>query len=245
MKKRIVAVLLLLVICFAIPVSAETDKELLVDQANLLTEAEADKLERELERISDRYDVDVVVLTVYSLGYQSSQAYADDFFDYKGYGRGSNRDGILLLVSTERNDWCISTSGSCQKDFDDNALDQIEDSILPNLRVGDFNEAFIAFVEECEQTLKFDFAKHILIAIVVGVVVALIVTGIFRSQLKSVKFQSGASNYVRPGSMNVTKSQDIFLYKNVSRRPKPQNNSSSGGHRSSSGRSHGGRSGKF
>lgn len=245
MKKRIVAALLLLVICFAIPVSAETDKELLVDQANLLTEAEADKLERELERISDRYDVDVVVLTVNSLGYQSSQAYADDFFDYKGYGRGSNRDGILLLFSTEFKDWWISTSGSCINEFNDDALDRIEDTVLPNLRIADYAEAFTAFAEECEQTLKFDIVKYLIIAVVVGLVVALIVTGIFKSQLKSVKFQSGASNYVRPGSMNVTKSQDIYLYKNVSRRPKPQNNGSSGGHRSSSGRSHGGRGGRL
>jgi len=245
MKKRIAAVLMLLMICFAIPVSAESDKEYFIDQANLLTEFEANELETELMRISDRYDVDVVVVTVYSIGIRSAQSYADDYFDYNGYGRGSNRDGVLFLFSTELKDWCISTSGSCLNKFDDDALDRIEDNVLSKLREQDYSSAFLSFAEECDKTLDFDIGKNLLIAVVIGIVAALIVTGVFKAQLKSIKRQSGAANYVRPGSMSVTKSRDIYLYKNVSRRPKPQNNSSGGSHRSSSGRSHGGRSGRL
>jgi uncharacterized protein len=79
------------------------------------------------------------------------------------------------------------------------------------------------------------------ISLVVGLVVALIVTAIMRSKLKSVRYKNQAMDYVRPGSMQVTESRDIFLYRNVTRRPRPKP-SSSGGGRSSSG---GGTSGKF
>lgn len=246
MKIRIIALLLLLLIFCGIPVSAATEKPLVVDQANLLTLAQADTLEAELERVSDRYDVDVVVVTVETLGYNTARAYADDYFDYKGYGRGSDRDGILLLISMEYNDYWISTSGSCLKSISEDELDQIENSILPKLRAGEYADAFMAFAAECESAMKFDFIKYLLIAVVVGLVAALIVTGVLKAQLKSIRSQSGASNYVRPGSMNVSKAHDIYLYKNVTRRAKPQNNGSSGGsHTSSSGRSHGGRGGKF
>jgi len=62
-----------------------------------------------------------------------------------------------------------------------------------------------------------------------------------KGQLKSVRFKSAASDYTKAGSMNVTESRDLFLYRTVSRREKPRENSGgSSTHTSSSGRSHGG-----
>ena len=90
----------------------------------------------------------------------------------------------------------------------------------------------------------------IVIALVVGVVVALIYTGVLKAQLKSVRKNDSAANYMRPGSLSLAVSNDMFLYRNVSRtaRPKDNGGSSGGGSStriSSSGRSHGGRSGGF
>lgn len=69
----------------------------------------------------------------------------------------------------------------------------------------------------------------IVIALVMGIVIAFIAVFIMKSQLKSVRFQPAANNYIRSGSMNVTLQRDIYLYSTVSRTPKPKNNSSSGG----------------
>lgn len=54
-------------------------------------------------------------------------------------------------------------------------------------------------------------------------------------------------NYMKRGSLNVTESRDLFLYKTFTRTAKPKNNSSSGSsmHTSSSGSTHGGGGGKF
>ena len=47
-------------------------------------------------------------------------------------------------------------------------------------------------------------------------------------------------------SYHLRTNQDLFLYSNISKRPKPKESSSgSSTHRSSSGRSHGGRGGSF
>jgi uncharacterized protein len=62
----------------------------------------------------------------------------------------------------------------------------------------------------------------------VGLIVALIVILILRGQLKSVRYRAAASDYIKPGSMKVTVSRDMFLYRTVSRRPRPKSNSSSG-----------------
>ena len=57
-----------------------------------------------------------------------------------------------------------------------------------------------------------------------GVVIGLIAVLIMKSNLRSVHYQSGAGEYVTPGSFHLTASQDVFLYKTVTRVEKPQNN---------------------
>jgi uncharacterized protein len=70
-----------------------------------------------------------------------------------------------------------------------------------------------------------------------------------KSKLKTVRYKAEANSYVRPGSMNITVSRDLFLYRTVAVSPKPKSNSDSDGgsstHTSSSGSTHGGGGGSF
>jgi uncharacterized protein len=86
----------------------------------------------------------------------------------------------------------------------------------------------------------------LVIAVAAGFIIGKIYAGKLKGELTSVRRQNAAVGYVREGSLNVTNSNEFFLYKNVSRTAKPT--SSSGGsstHKSSSGASHGGGGGKF
>ena len=65
--------------------------------------------------------------------------------------------------------------------------------------------------------------EYILGCIVIGIVVAFIVTLIMKGQLKSVRQQKTASNYVVDGSFRLTGRSDVFLYRNVTRRERPKN----------------------
>ena len=122
-------------------------------------------------------------------------------------------------------------------------------SMAGDLGDGNYVAAFNHFVDECEYQINgerngfpFDFGKNILIALAVGLVVAFIATGVMKGQLKSVRRKAEADNYVKSGSMHITQSSDIYLYRTVNR-VKKQTSSSSGssGGRSSSHSS----SGKF
>ena len=111
-----------------------------VDHANLLTGSEAQTLSERLKEIGDAYRCDVIVATVTTLGSKTSEEYADDFFDYNGYGYGAtpdangttvNGDGILLLISIEDRDFAISTSGYGITAFTDYGIQTyLEDQFL-------------------------------------------------------------------------------------------------------------------
>lgn len=237
-----------------------------VDMAELLNDSEKTALLSKLDEISERQKLDIVVLTVNTLDGKTPRDYADDFYDYNGYGFGENKDGILLLVSMEDRDWWISTTGYGITALTDAGIEYISEKFLSDLSDGDYAQAFTTYAELCDQFITqaktgepydtgnmpeepFNVAWNILVAFVIGLVVAVIVTGIMKKQLKTVQLKSEANNYVKANSMIVTENRDLFLYNQVSRRARPkETDNSSGGsstHTSSSGSSHGGGGGKF
>ena len=237
-----------------------------VDMAELLSDSEKTALLSKLDEISERQKLDIVVLTVNTLDGKTPRDYADDFYDYNGYGFGENKDGILLLVSMEDRDWWISTTGYGITVLKDAGIEYISEKFLSDLSDGDYAQAFTTYAELCDQFITqaktgepydtgnmlkepFNVAWNILVAFVIGLVVAVIVTNIMKKQLKTVQLKSEANNYVKANSMIVTENRDLFLYNQVSRRARPkETDNSSGGsstHTSSSGSSHGGGGGKF
>ena len=256
MKKRIL-VLTVYVLCFlsvfSFPVFAESSR--LVDNAGLLSDTEYETVLRKLDDISEALGADIVVVTTDSLGGKTVVEYADDFFDYGDY----RQDGVLLLISTEYRSWCISTTGECRYAVSNSKSDAIGDDILDYLSSGDYENAFIEFADSCRGYIvsyRTDTGSGkeplpllaIPVSLVIGLITALIAVAVMKGKLKSVKFQTAADNYVKEGSMNITESRDLFLYRTVSRieRPKDDDSSSDGGfHTSSSGTSHGGSSGHF
>lgn len=92
----------------------------------------------------------------------------------------------------------------------------------------------------------------IAISVLVALIIAAIATAIRAGRMNTAKLKTEAGNYVDEKGLNVTASNDIYLYCTVTRTERPQNedhNSSGGGgsstHVSSSGTTHGGRSGSF
>ncbi len=86
--------------------------------------------------------------------------------------------------------------------------------------------AFIAGLAAVCFALSFliEIFANLIISAIIAVGGGFLITGIMRSQLKSVGFKSNAADYVRQGSFNVTERNDLFMYKKVDRREKPKNN---------------------
>ena len=62
----------------------------------------------------------------------------------------------------------------------------------------------------------------ILICLAVGAVIAFVVTGVMKGQLKTVRPRNEAGSYVVEGSFRLTQSRDVYLYKNTVRRARPK-----------------------
>lgn len=237
----------------------------LVDDADLLDSSEEEELESELDEISERQQFDVVVVTVNSLEGKTPQDYADDFYDYNGYGYGSNHDGALLLVSMEDRDWYISTTGYGITAITDAGREYISDQFVSYLSDGEYLEAFETYANLCDEFVtqadtgeaydsgnmpkgEYAWVLYLGIAIPVGLLIALIIVECMRRQLKSVRMQNSAANYVKKGTMVIDGKYSHFLYAQTTRRKKPEPSTSSSGsstHVSSSGTTHGGGGGKF
>jgi len=143
--------------CFAAPTSAIPAKRLqnrLVDSAALLDALEEKELLFTLNEISARQECDIVIVTVDALDGKTATEYADDFFDYNGYGYGKTRDGILLLISMEARDWALSTHGYGIEAFTDaGQAYMMDDFVLPCLSDDDFYGAFTEFAAQCDAFL--------------------------------------------------------------------------------------------
>lgn len=254
---------------------ADGDIEYAVDSAEVLTTDELESLKSKLAQISDENNIDVGVVTVDYLDGKSAQEFANDLFEQNKFGKGENRDGILLLVATEDREWAMSTHGSAKEAFNEEGLDFLSGEFLQYLAEDDYYSAFENFAnnarelgamyvlgdpygeEEYIDDENYPVDENIVeeekginneiwipLSIVMGCAISLVIMMMYKSQLKSVKSESRADDYLM--DMKLVKSQDIFLYRTVTRtmRPKNENNSSdfsSGG----GGGDYGGSSGSF
>lgn len=248
--KRIFALLLAVLLCAALvlPVCA-ADIPRFTDSAGLVSESEAAALNEKLDALSAQYNFDFAVVTMPTLNGSDPGESAEYIFYQYGFGTGINRDGILLLISMEDRDWYIYNSDIISAD----ARQYIADAMLSDLSAGSYVRAFTAYADASAEMLAmaqsgrsykapFPFAARFLISLVISLIVALIAVGVMKGKLKTVSKQTAAASYVVPGSLNVSQSSERYLYSNVTRTQRAQNNSSGG---SRSGGGHSGSGGKF
>lgn len=238
-----------------------------VDDAGLVSSDERQEIEDKLAEIRDTYKFDVVIYTTNDSSLTDAQSAADDFYDYNGYGAGSDDSGVLLYVNMSTRDWHISTCGYGITAFTDAGIEYIGDNIKSDLSDGDYYYAFDSFADYSEDFVKqakegkpydvsnmpkepFPFLGNLIISLGIGIVVAAVYALILRGQLKSVAPKDSAADYVKNGSVHVNDGGSIYLYSRVSKTERQTESSSSGGggsstHTSSSGSTHGGGGGKF
>lgn len=260
MKKTVSLLLALLFCCFAFCVSTGAAEPLLHDEANLLSEQNQKKLTALLEEKSQESGITIAVLTVQTMDGKSAMDYADDYYD----AHYLPNDGILLLVCMGTRDYYETTYGDCIGYFD--GYDRrLEDTFVTDLSNGSYYSAFVNFATAAAKRAEYmqmsrgnqlasqfgeDISGLIFIALIIGLIIALIMTSLEKAKLKSVKKQQNASQYVRKDSMHLRNSRDLFLYSHTTRTRVSSSSSgggrSSGGtHMSSGGHSHGGHGGKF
>ena len=125
-----------------------------MDDANLLSSQEETKLRIDLENFKNEYNMDAVIVTSNNLNGKSQQDYADDYFDYNGYGVGKEKSGLLLLIDMENRNIWISTSGEAIKYFTNNRIDNIVEDITSYLKNGDYFGGCNVFINDINNYVK-------------------------------------------------------------------------------------------
>jgi uncharacterized protein len=231
-----------------------------VDNAGLLSNTEKADLERRIAEIASKYSFDLVIVTENSTGGIKPMDYADDFFDYNGYGLGEDRDGCLFLQVTATRDYWFSTSGRGIKILNSTAYGKLESDVLNFLSSDDPAGAYLAYINAWEEFLVLDAkgrsynffhrwnAVLVIIAWVISFLIGFVVVQSWKAQMNTALPKKEADPYMVPGSLAFTVQQERFLYSAVTKTKRAEASSSSGGggrHISSSGRSHGGGGGKY
>ena len=240
MKKRLFSgiLVLMLLLSMAVSVSAATDA-FVYDEAGLLTEGERADLANRLHKLSDTYNAQIVVVTIPTAEGNDPDAIVEYFYDNMGIGCGEGLDGVLLLVCMDPREYRILSNGYCVAAIDPADINAIGSVIVNDLSEGDYADAFDIFAEKCEYYLdghlngfSFNFGMNLMIALMVGLVAGLITAKSLKGQLKTVHKKNEAKSYIKAGSMNLQTQNDVFLYRDVRRTPKPKETntrSSSGG----------------
>lgn len=125
------------------------------DDAGLFTEDEILELDNRVNSISDKYDMDIVIVTTDAADGKTSRDYSDDFFHDNGFGRGENLDGILFLIDLDNGETYLSTSGESIKYLTDFRIESILDSAYESgLGDGDYYGGVKGFLIATEDYLE-------------------------------------------------------------------------------------------
>lgn len=243
MKKSVISLLFcfLLLSMMILPVRAASGP--VQDYAGLLNSTEIQVLSEWCAELQSEQSLDVVLLVVPNLMGKSAQSFADDFYDNNRYGP----DGVLFLLDTGSRQWHISTAGKANEALSGRDLEEIGKKVIPYFSENRFYDGFCRFLDILPDYLAVESLGGVNpgISVLTGAAIAGISVLVMVSTMNSSRKQRSAAVYEKEGSFHLSRHQDLFLYSNVSKRAKPRNNTSGSIHRSASGRSHGGRGGRF
>ncbi len=159
--KKIKGIVTCLLICLFLVMGSMAvwaDQTRVFDQAGLFSETEIIRLEEKIAQCQKSTKMDVVVVSAYADG-RTAEEYADDYYDYGGFGTGKNASGVMLLYYMDGpgqtgGECYISTSGTMITLLTDDRIENILDDVYGNLGNRDFAAASECFLEDVSAYVK-------------------------------------------------------------------------------------------
>lgn len=268
MKKFKYLILVLLIFIGIKNVNAFDNTLKVYDYAQVLSTSEEQNLKNKIDNFIDTYDMDMVLVTVKYHTKSNTQRYAEDFYDYNGFGIGNTYDGIIFVIDFTfgYTDIYISTTGEAIRMYDDYRINNMLDNIALKKNSG-YYAMFESFINDSSNYARLGLPQsnsntHIndngdLVynqsipwgkIILISAIIATIVIAILIAKNRMVKKSMTAKYYIKEGSILINTRQDRFITTHTTS-VRINDSSSSGGSgrvggssisRGSSGRSHGG-----
>lgn len=123
----------------------------IVDMANILSLEQINLLEQKIAKIINDYQMDVVILTTYLNNGKSIMDLADDYYDENDYGIDLAKDGLILVLSLQSNEWYISTTGKAINVFSDWGIEYLGKVMKPSFADKNFYQGFEDFISYIEK----------------------------------------------------------------------------------------------
>lgn len=167
--KKIKGIMICLLICtflvmgsmavWADQTGAVSGQPRVFDQAGLFSETEIIQLEEKIAQCRKSTKMDVVIVSAYADGERSAEEYADDYYDYGGFGAGKKASGVLLLYYMDGpgqpgGECYISTTGTMINMLTDERIESILDDVYGDLGNRDFAGATGHFLEDVKAYVK-------------------------------------------------------------------------------------------
>lgn len=167
--KKIKGIMICLLICtflvmgsmavWADQTGAVSGQPRVFDQAGLFSETEIIQLEEKIAQCRKSTKMDVVIVSAYADGERSAEEYADDYYDYGGFGVGKKASGVLLLYYMDGpgqpgGECYISTTGTMINMLTDERIESILDGVYGDLGNRDFAGAAEHFLEDVKAYVK-------------------------------------------------------------------------------------------
>ena len=232
--------------------------ERVYDKADVLTDAQEEKLRQLIAETEKKTACDIVLVTINqqvesaSSGWETTMRnLADDFYDENNYGYNKvHGDGVLLLdnwYEGQAGSW-LSTCGKVYQEFGTYEINRILDAVYYEVEEDPY-EAYCTYVRMIGQEMGEEIESPTGLLLIPIIVMFVFVAIKLKSPLG--KETVAVNEYVVGGRPVVRGRSDQMVNKFVTRRHIPRNNGSrgggggsrsggGGGHRSSGGVSHGG-----
>lgn len=248
-------------------VSAFDNTIKIYDYAQVLSDSEESNLKSSVSNYINRYNMDMVLVTVKHHTKSSTKVYAEDFYDYNNFGIGNTKDGIIFVIDFTfgYTDIYISTTGEAIRMYDDYRINNMLDNIADKKNKG-YYYMFNSFITDAynyasvgipssNTNTQINSNGDIVykqsipwgIILIISISVPTIVLVIFISKNKMIKKSTNAAYYLKEGSVLISTRNDRFITTHTTSVRINDSSSSSGGRvggssvsRGSSGRSHGG-----
>lgn len=224
------------------------------DYAQILTPNEEESLKLEIDEFIKDYNMDMVLVSVKYHQRNTTKAYAEDFYDYNGFGLNSTYDGIIFVIDFNfgYRDIYISTTGESIRLYDDYRINNMLDNIS-DVSNKDYVDWYKSFISDAKYYASLgvpssNSGTHIdnngdlvyndsyliknlpwLMIIIISLVIPSIVIVILINKNKMIKKSINANYYIKEGSIVINTRNDRFVTTHTTSVRINDSSSSSGG----------------
>lgn len=229
--------------------------EKIYDFAELLTEEQEKQLYDKVKEFIANTNLDLAIVAINTNVKDSTQEYADDFYDYNDF----SVDGLAFVIDMQNRIFYISTAGKAMLYYDDYRIEYILSALDQEMYNHEYFNACNTLISQLTEYYNRGFSdnadKYVIIGTqiyrktpylllsIIAVVSATIGTLILVLRNKKVKLATNSNDYFDNKAFEITKDTKDLISSNTSRVYIPPADSGGGGGRSSGGSFHSGSSG--